>query len=975
MHTYGLLYVPSGTTTTNQTVPLTRRDINITMRPTGSVVSEKMLFMNQENKELETEFRYPMKKCRINGLRFRVEDGEWQMMNVEEKMKAETTYQTAIHSGNQAVLGSQVSDDVFSIKIGRLLPYEMIWIEVNMISELDWSNCYSYRHQMTMFPPYIMDADTIKQYESKAPKFSSDETLPYGIFVSIRAEDTCPFTFDMISDTIQKDLKSNSDNILEIPRTKITGKTDITLRMTPSEIKPSVHVSETETELYYQISYGHKPNDLGMANISVSDDNLKTDKQLTNILSQYEVVDNSNQESNTIKPEDKKYAFIVDGSGSMSGEAIQNASQALKIAIKQLPVGAKYMIMVFGDNSGYGRNNSFYPSGLQDVKPVSLPPHHPNYACDGCNNYPINGIRYHMKGDENDVDFCETCFKLSGKDKSQFDLIQPETQTIETLSNIDNIWCSHTDDSFSGNTMTWINDYVSASYGGTNMSLAVDSVYDRLNANNHNVIIMMTDAGIDNSQEVKIVNKIKSSPIKAEVYGLGIGASCSMSFLEQFSNIGNGISFHVSNYDEISEKTQRLMTCSTQSQFLRNLSFETPSHVQISTRKPVNCYFFGEPLNVFLKVNKSELKDDDSVVLKSNEIPMMTIDLKTAVKSPVNLEMVYHMSYLEQLLKFPELYKQMYNLGDDDKNKMTKEEYVKTIVEIASKYNIVTPYTSAVIVRELTNSEGIKTLEKVDIPIAVGKDKTPTMPTSHVYSMTTMTGFRGASLASTPTAAVAPVSSGSYYYGKKGKHSSLARSYKSEQECEMPSTYVGHQESMSNSLDYSQQESMSAPKTNTSFYSGITDMMNSMSMPSMFSSTTSYSEDEGDCAECDEDCFDEMGGSFVDEKTTSTKTEPSLTPIQIIEQMILSQISDGHWKYDLSVLQSIMKETIDTYKAELKDVDDDVLMTLMVLSYMDNHPEHYTTYSKSYQNAEQYLTGKVPDVKTATLQLIKIGLN
>ena len=97
---YGLI------TTTKKTVPLTRRDIQFTLRPTGVNITEKLLFMNTQKEDIETEFRYPMKKGRVNGLRFRVEDGDWQIMTVEEKIKAETTYNNAVSSGHQAVLGS-----------------------------------------------------------------------------------------------------------------------------------------------------------------------------------------------------------------------------------------------------------------------------------------------------------------------------------------------------------------------------------------------------------------------------------------------------------------------------------------------------------------------------------------------------------------------------------------------------------------------------------------------------------------------------------------------------------------------------------------------------------------------------------------------------------------------------------------------------------------------------------------------------
>lgn len=924
MQTYGLL-------SNNTSVPLARREIQITLRPTGANICEKLLFMNMQKNDIETEFRYPMKKGRVNGLRFRVEDGDWQLMTVEEKVKAENKYNEAVTSGNQAALGSQLNDDVFSIKVGRLQPFELIWIEVNLYSELDWTDCYSYRHQMTMFPPYIMDEASISNYESKAPKFSEGE-LPYGIFTSFRFENTNPFTVDIVSDEIQKDLKSGENNTLDIPRTKISGTTDITVQMYPSQLIPSVNFTENDNYLYLQFSCGHNMNNIGVASV-VAD--KMDDEQLKNVLAQYEVIENHSE----TKPEDKKYVFVVDGSGSMGGSCIENASQALRIAIKQLPQNAQYMILVFGDNND-NRKNVFYPLQANTTTP-NKKGYHPNYSCDGCNSYPIEGKRYHMKGD-NDVDFDEMCFKATGKPIEKFDVIDPTNTPV--TPDVTDKWVKHTDESFK-HTLEWIEQNVSADYGGTEMAIAVDSVYQQLSPSDKNVIIMLTDAGIWGGQDVAIVEKVKKSEVKAEVFGLGIGSSCSMSFLEKFSNVGNGVSFHVSNSEDINDRTQRLMNCATQSQYLRNISFEVPDYVTINTKKPITSYFFGEPMNVFCQVEKSKFKGDEVLNIKSGDHVFMSLPFNKMVPSSVDLEMAFHMTYLEQLLKFPELYK-------------NSIEYNKVVIDIATKYNIVTQFTSAVVVRELTNADGNKTLEKVDIPIAIGKDKQNYQPE---YPDLSYCAF----------AFNAPLS-----YSADSFQDARGRCSDDEEECMGDDIF---------DCDYSTNmfRGINNPGINTVgsvLKNKNLDLRSEIVMPinpvnpyqpisNVFSNTNNF----------------ELGLNKIteNEKPSTYKTkeqQPSqrstLTVKQLVEKIVLAQLSNGSWDYDTELLQQLAKQSVDVYRKELGMASsDDVFMTLMVMAFLNNHPEFYSTYNKSYKNAEKYVSSVISDVKKDTLTLVKVGFN
>ncbi len=111
-------------------------------------------------------------------------------------------------------------------------------------------------------------------------------------------------------------------------------------------------------------------------------------------------------------------------------------------------------------------------------------------------------------------------------------------------------------------------------------------------------------------------------------------------------------------------------------------------------------------------------------------------------------------------------------------------------------------------------------------------------------------------------------------------------------------------------------------------------------------------------------------------KKQSSLIKQSITTDKMMDQLILSQLSNGSWKYDVDILQHLIKESLDVYRKSVNDItDENVFMTLMVISYFNNHPEYYATYNRSTKLAETYVTVLSSDFKQNTLSLIKFGFN
>lgn len=900
-------------------VPLVRRSIDLVVRQDGVHGKESLFFMNQTNESINTEFKFPSKRCRVHNLRFKTDDGNWKCMIVEEKLKAQATYDHAVSSGNQAVIAKQSTTDVFSIEIGRLQPYQMVTVELNYIAELDWIGSYTYRHQLTGFPHYIPTETFDEKCQEKMLKLTSNK-LPYGVFLSVTFEDTQHFTAEVITDQIFKDLKSDESFRVNVPRTLLSGNKDITVKMTPTQSIPSVFSTETDTHMYFQVCCGHTPADLGVAKMIA--DKTQVDAQLKQMLDEYETGDDLQLNAH---PVDKHYTFVVDGSGSMSGTRIENAKKALKLAVKQLPEGSKYAILVFGDNN-YNKNN-YYPESTrinEEVKKDTQPIHYGIY-CDHCRQGPIQGERWNMTN--KDFDLCGRCYNLEISSRPEMSskythISCPEQKTTAELAGKSesdvvksdfNEWIVHNDDTYPV-TDAHIDSVVSANYGGTRMEYAIRSVYNRLYKKDNNVIVLLTDAGIGSDEVAQIHTLSKEHEVQAEIYCIGIGTGHQSEFLDGLAKIGRGVSKHITTGPEIKETVQRLMRCAVNSQFLRNLKLDVPSYVEVSTANPIDIYFYGEPMTFYLKLQKDKMTDDTFVTLKSDTYELLNLPLASHRPSPFNLEQVYHMVKLEQMIKYPDVYRS-YSTEVVD-GKMSKEEYTKTIVELGCKYGVVTEYTSAVVVEELVNSEdGSIQLKKVDVPLGMASDFMP----PPVYAQS-----RGMS------ASLMAMSCGPSLYSVAKKKSSNGR----------------------HSIPKPQYESCSYQEEEEDDDMGF----------DVFSL--------GDCSGSTQDCApNTFFASESKEKTTKTKTTE-----EMIEFLVNCQkISDGSWAYDENLLKQLIKTDLEKYTNVVGSVDNNVLMTMMIMAYFNYNPEFYTTYSTSETNAYKFLNSKMKNASDLVSQLTLVG--
>lgn len=918
---YGLVVCCHAPSKKPEAVPLYHRKINADFQDYSCVIRETHYYLHRGETDIESEFRFPSKSYSIFNLRYRVEDGDWIAMQVKEKEEAQKEYTDAVNRGHQAFLAQENQEKLYSIKIGRLRKNERVVLEFSYYALLDVSEkSLNFRVPITMVPPYVRDATGAGVDTSALPKFEWDN-LPYGIKFTgsvRRAAADSAFTVKVCERSV--DSYTSAEQRVEIPQRELDGKRDLLIQVVPNEpIRSSCTVYTNESgEKYAQAVFAN-----------------------------YGTVSELNRDA-TEKP--RRFVFVIDGSGSMGGEAIEHARKAIKIAMQELP-DCEYCLAMFGSNY------RFYPDG-PDRPEVRNKVVHTRVVCDGCDQYPLTGVRYKCKQCP-DYDLCGRCHANRVHNHHTFDLMgDPEGPESLERAEQDRLWLKYTEDNRTA-THKWIDTNVNANYGGTEMLNVLEAAYGRLSPRKkeyRNYLFFLTDGGVwGGDQGSRIHDIVKRYRDDVQVFTLGIGNGHAEELLDKMAYEGGGLARHVYK-DSMLEETVQLLLKAVMRPNVRNVKVVWENcDVEHTAIKERDVLFHEEPYAVFAKVNN--MNEGATVRLMSGERDVMGVSLLMSSDSfPSLLDRSYAVGQIEQLVKYPDLFK-----GE-------KTERVKRVTELGVKYQIVTPYTAAVAVRELENADGSKRLEKVEVPISkpeeFGQQVVQGGPESACFSMGPC-GVRGhpglsaacaigysnsiqpqsamLSCASAPVmrGGGAPVAKGgprskgfTVMTGKHGLRKTIPLSMDAGDRRMMDTRSGDEVLLMDNAREESEDEDMGFGDDFGGFggYSGGGGTLRNANMQLR---------------------------SDPPVPTNFFGTAPARDPVvEILNDLILLQKIDGSWSVSDKLMglmgltdQKMTPEKVKAVK-ELKDAN---WVTLVVLAYFWKYMDQRNRWSRSFEKAEAYL--------------------
>jgi hypothetical protein len=303
-------------------------------------------FKNETTKNLELSINFPVLESFLL-VSFAVKyQGKLVHSKVIEKQKAEEKYSDAIASGNTALIGLSNKDKSYTISIGQFLVNESLELTsefVQIISSEDKSYKFSF------------DTQILPSFFSGNRKLDSQNTFSeYQIKLSSESRLT-----RLISRTHFLTTKFSNDNkSAEIQITAIKERDLIEILFRTEGINKAKLYEEYDPKLQV-FSYAFQFMLDQRDNSSLVTDNLP---DLDSKKNYYEMI-----ETNAINDAPGVFIFLIDQSGSMSGQSIKIAKEALALFIKSLPENSYFDIYGFG-SSFNNYTNGPQPYETQNVE-------------------------------------------------------------------------------------------------------------------------------------------------------------------------------------------------------------------------------------------------------------------------------------------------------------------------------------------------------------------------------------------------------------------------------------------------------------------------------------------------------------------------------------------------------------------------------------------------------------------------------
>jgi Ca-activated chloride channel family protein len=299
-----------------QPVPLEGVKIDAKILGHASRVTMAQRFRNAEKVPIEAVYVFPVPaNAALCGLAMRV--GERRIEGqVWEREKAFEIYDDAMAAGHGAVLLDAERPNIFTASVGNVLPGQEVVVELTWAAELPVEGeAIRFMVPTTVAPRYAPEEDRRGVSPTPAERVSPplDLAVPYGLQLDVDIELPCPVrAVESPSHPVRLELDGTRAHVT-LSHDTVAMDRDFVLLVTPQESgKPQVLVERNED---------------GLTTAAVT-----FVPHLEGVGSNSEVV------------------FLVDRSGSMGGDSIEQVRAALELCLRSLHEGDRFNIVGFGSH-------------------------------------------------------------------------------------------------------------------------------------------------------------------------------------------------------------------------------------------------------------------------------------------------------------------------------------------------------------------------------------------------------------------------------------------------------------------------------------------------------------------------------------------------------------------------------------------------------------------------------------------------
>lgn len=306
---------PEGLFSQDQT-PIPLEGVKIECQLIGLAVEMVVIqrYLNIEDKPIEATYLFPLpEEASVCGFNIRIGDrtirGE-----IEEREKAFEIYDDAIAQGHGAFLFDQERPNIFQVSVGNVLPGQIVDVEIRMIYEARYNkNSVRMMIPTTVSPRYVPDHATVEQlreFERISPPYQLE--VPYGLTIQVDAKMHSPIrAIESPSHTVRTEMNGSRASVTLSQGKTAMDRDFILLLESADERQAGAFVSERNGMDHIMMELYPK---------------LQEDKE----------------------PKGRDVIFLIDCSGSMMGDSIEQARRALDLCVRTLREGDLFQIVRFG---------------------------------------------------------------------------------------------------------------------------------------------------------------------------------------------------------------------------------------------------------------------------------------------------------------------------------------------------------------------------------------------------------------------------------------------------------------------------------------------------------------------------------------------------------------------------------------------------------------------------------------------------
>ena len=286
-------------------------------------------YTNSSKDPIEVEFKHPLHSDSVLVGIEAVIDGKRMKGIVKEKEEAKAVYEDAVASGNTAVLVKEETQDVVGIVLGNLSPGKKAEVRLQLLQQL----------QVEEQGIHLLLPATLKPRYEMSTEASSRQMLPPVINSNILPA-VYKFNFELfiVNDIGKlKQIISPSHPLEEFVATD--GRKGMHLT--------SLDPLNTDLVAYIDYEAIHPLSAMIEPALPVREEKPAQHPFIDNPAVLLTFLPKSSHAEAGIRGE---YIFVIDQSGSMSGDAIRNARETLEMLVRSLSPGSFFNIIGFGSS-------------------------------------------------------------------------------------------------------------------------------------------------------------------------------------------------------------------------------------------------------------------------------------------------------------------------------------------------------------------------------------------------------------------------------------------------------------------------------------------------------------------------------------------------------------------------------------------------------------------------------------------------